>query len=187
MLSIVSNTMAPMSPWIMNFGGNMSDRHSATGKSISRCSSIGGPLCNFSMLLTLNCSPLHGISLFLPSIIAQLGYSGPHAQLLTVPVYVCACLVCILMAYLSDRAERRGVFIFGLLLLALVGFIIAMTAKQPGAKYAGVFIAASGTCCLDSEAYEKVSIRDSPMWSPGWQTMLLETINALPAWQCNCN
>jgi len=90
-------------------------------------------------------SPLYGISLFLPSIIAELGYSGPHAQLLTVPVYVCACVVCILMAYLSDRAQRRGVFIFGLLSLALVGFIIAMTAKQPGAKYAGVFIAASGS------------------------------------------
>jgi hypothetical protein len=49
------------------------------------------------------------------------------------------------MAYLSDRAQRRGVFILGLLMLALVGFIIAMTAEQPGAKYAGVFIAASGS------------------------------------------
>jgi hypothetical protein len=49
------------------------------------------------------------------------------------------------MAYLSDRAHRRGVFVFGLLSLALVGFIIAMTAEQAGAKYAGVFIAASGS------------------------------------------
>jgi len=106
---------------------------------------LGDSCVRLSKFRALIYSPLYGISLFLPSIIAELGYSGPHAQLLTVPVYVCACVVCILMAYLSDRAQRRGVFIFGLLSLALVGFIIAMTAKEPGAKYAGVFIAASGS------------------------------------------
>jgi len=91
-----------------------------------------------------NVVPLYGISLFLPSIIEELGYSGPQAQLMTVPVYVCACFFCILMAFLSDRAKQRGVFVFGLMVLALVGFIIAMTSDKPGAKYAGIFIAASG-------------------------------------------
>jgi hypothetical protein len=48
------------------------------------------------------------------------------------------------MAFLSDRAQKRGPFVGGLLLLALVGFIIAIASDKPGAKYAGVFIAASG-------------------------------------------
>ncbi|KAH8924924.1 MFS general substrate transporter [Atractiella rhizophila] len=34
------------------------------------------------------CMSLYSFSLFLPTIIANLGYSGPHAQLMTVPPYV---------------------------------------------------------------------------------------------------
>ena len=45
---------------------------------------------------------------------------------------------------LSDRAKQRGTFVGGLLLLALVGFVIAIASEKPGAKYAGIFIAASG-------------------------------------------
>jgi len=52
------------------------------------------------------------------------------------------------MAVLSDRAQQRGYFVGGLLLLALVGFIIAIATDHPGAKYAGVFIAASGDSCI---------------------------------------
>src|ERR1700694_637302 len=106
--------MAPMLLWTKVSGGSMSDKLSAIGKFTYRFSSTGALLCKSVNLTKLTCRPLYAISLFLPSIVAGLGYSGPTAQLLTVPVYVCACGVCILMAFFSDRSQRRGPFVGGL-------------------------------------------------------------------------
>jgi hypothetical protein len=86
----------------------------------------------------------------------------------------------------SDRAQRRGVFVFGLLLIALVGFIIAMTAEQPGAKHAGVVIAASGSIARQAKTILLgiYNIRGFPMWLPGLPTTLPEIISEPPVWLC---
>jgi len=78
------------------------------------------------------------ISLFLLSIIIQIGCSEPKAQIITVPVYFCACFICIfVMAFLSNHEKQRGSFVGGLLLLALVWFFLVLASSKPGAKYAG--------------------------------------------------
>ncbi|KAG9256004.1 major facilitator superfamily domain-containing protein [Emericellopsis atlantica] len=90
----------------------------------------------------------YGIVFGLPTIVSTLGYTDRAAQLMTIPPYVTACILTIVVAHLSDRLKRRGYFIAGSLAFALVGFIIAITtaghANLAGVTYAGCFIACCG-------------------------------------------
>lgn len=96
--------------------------------------------------------PLYGISLFLPSIIKELGYRTTSAQLLTIPIYITAAILAIATCYLSDKAVKRGSsrwpYIFVPMCAILIGFIIAISGSAkgglPGLVYAGVFIATCG-------------------------------------------
>ncbi|ORY18237.1 major facilitator superfamily domain-containing protein [Clohesyomyces aquaticus] len=87
-------------------------------------------------------APLYGISLFLPTIIRALGYTSSTAQLLTVPIYVTASVLAIVVAWLSDRFGKRYPFILVCLCLMAIGFIMCISSSKPGVIYAGVFIAA---------------------------------------------
>ncbi|KAJ5585291.1 high-affinity nicotinic acid transporter [Penicillium hispanicum] len=91
--------------------------------------------------------PIYGISLFLPTIIKDLGYQSTQAQLLTIPVYVAGAIVALLSAYLSDRMGKRSSFLLCLLTVAIVGYIMMLcgAAKdEPGVVYAGVFVTVAG-------------------------------------------
>lgn len=86
--------------------------------------------------------PLYGISLFLPTIIKELGYKTTTAQLLTVPIYVTASAITISVAYLADRKRLRSPWIAVGLVVQAVGFIMCISSSHPGVTYAGIFIAA---------------------------------------------
>lgn len=89
--------------------------------------------------------PLYGISLFLPTIIANLGYTSSHAQLMTVPIYVTAAILAVIFAYVSDRVGKRSPFIIGLLCVMIVGFAMCISVdprESPRVVYGGVFLAA---------------------------------------------
>ncbi|KAL1841471.1 hypothetical protein VTJ49DRAFT_7026 [Mycothermus thermophilus] len=66
--------------------------------------------------------PLYGISLFLPTIIQQLGYRSSTAQLMTVPFYTSAAVFALVAAYLCDHAGRRSPFILSCLFIMAAGF-----------------------------------------------------------------
>ena len=53
-------------------------------------------------------NPLYSISLFLPTIINQLGYTATTAQLLTIPIYITAAILAVVVGYMSDKATKRG-------------------------------------------------------------------------------
>lgn len=86
--------------------------------------------------------PLYGISLFLPTIIRELGYKSSTAQLMTVPIYITAALLAVGFAYISDKVGKRSPFIIGFLLMMIVGFSMCISSSNPKVIYAGVFIAA---------------------------------------------
>ncbi|KAI0102926.1 major facilitator superfamily domain-containing protein [Nemania sp. FL0031] len=88
--------------------------------------------------------PLYGVSLFLPSIIKNLGYVSSTAQLLTVPIYIVAAILAVVVAYFSDRVGKRSPFVVTCMLAILVGYILCISTGTPGVVYAGVFIAAAG-------------------------------------------
>ncbi|THV08576.1 MFS general substrate transporter [Dendrothele bispora CBS 962.96] len=87
---------------------------------------------------------LYSYSLFLPTIVAGLGYSGSQAQLHTVPPYVPAVVLTVVIAVLSDRLRWRGPFILICLPVAIIGYIVAITAQTDTGRYAAVFLMAAG-------------------------------------------
>ena len=89
--------------------------------------------------------PLYTLSLFLPTIIKELGYSAAQAQLLTVPPYAVATIMTLSVAVASEKTKMRAPFIMGSSSLAAIGYIILLSvSKKPGVSYFGTILAAAG-------------------------------------------
>ncbi|KAH7123607.1 MFS transporter [Dendryphion nanum] len=92
--------------------------------------------------------PLYTLSLFLPTIIRDMGYTSAQSQLLTIPPYAVATIFTVFWAVLSERYARRALFIIITSSLAIIGYIILLTnerpSRRPGVSYLGTFFAAIG-------------------------------------------
>jgi sugar phosphate permease len=87
---------------------------------------------------------LYAFSLFLPTIINALGYSGTTANLLSVPPYACAAVFTVVVGAIADRTQKRGLINVFVSLLGITGFIMLIASQNPHVKYAGTFLAALG-------------------------------------------
>ncbi|KAI9755033.1 MAG: TIM23 complex component [Chaenotheca gracillima] len=87
---------------------------------------------------------LYAFSLFLPSIISQLGYTATTAQLLTVPPYAAAAVLTISVGFIADRTHQRGLCNIGVSLIGAAGFIMLLASSNPHVQYAGTFLGAMG-------------------------------------------
>lgn len=88
--------------------------------------------------------PLYAFSLFLPTIIRQLGYTSTRANLLTVPIYAAAAIMTVLVGWYADRSKKRGLCNIVMSTLGIAGFAMLIGSKTAGVKYAGTFLAAMG-------------------------------------------
>lgn len=88
--------------------------------------------------------PLYGISLFMPTIIKDLGFKKTTSQLMTVPVYSFAAVIGIVVAKSADKAGKRTPFIGSSFVVVLVGFIMCISSSKPAVVYAGIFLATAG-------------------------------------------
>ncbi|TVY84267.1 putative transporter, partial [Lachnellula suecica] len=88
--------------------------------------------------------PLYGISLFLPSIVAGLGYKTTKAQLMTVPPYACAAVLTVAVGYYADRTRRRGLCNIVVSLIGVIGFAMLLGSHSNHTKYAGTFLGVMG-------------------------------------------
>ncbi|KAF8196442.1 MFS general substrate transporter [Pholiota molesta] len=87
--------------------------------------------------------PLYAVALFTPSIIHQFGFGATVANLLSVPVYVWACMLTCGVGMLADRTNSRGYincFFFG---VGLVGYIILIASRSAPLSYFAVYLTAS--------------------------------------------
>ncbi|KAH8827214.1 major facilitator superfamily domain-containing protein [Flagelloscypha sp. PMI_526] len=85
------------------------------------------------------------IQYFIPTLVSQLGYSGYHAQFMTIPVYATA-FVCILtFCFASDWKKDRPTFITIAALLSCVCFIIIVSITSSNvAKFVFLCFAVGG-------------------------------------------
>lgn len=88
--------------------------------------------------------PLYAFSLFLPSIIDELGYKATRANLLTVPVYVFACIVTCIVGFFSDRWGQRGYLNIIFFSLGAAGYIILIASRSAPLSYFAAFLATCG-------------------------------------------
>jgi sugar phosphate permease len=97
------------------------------------------------MLITIGIyTPLYSISLFLPTIIKNMGYTNNKSQLMSVPPYVVGCIATISAGYAADKYKKRGPFMMLHCVIAIVGFVLLISTKNPHVQYAGTFFAVSG-------------------------------------------
>ncbi|XP_014555698.1 hypothetical protein COCVIDRAFT_101654 [Bipolaris victoriae FI3] len=87
---------------------------------------------------------LYAFSLFLPSIIAGLGYKSTTANLLSVPPYAVAAMVTVLVGYIADRTQQRGYCNIFISIFGIVGFAMLIASGNPHVQYAGTFLGAIG-------------------------------------------
>jgi MFS family permease len=75
--------------------------------------------------------PLYAFSLFLPTIVAQMGYKSTQAQLMSVPPYACAAVLTITVGYFADRTRQRGLFNIFVSLIGVAGFAMQIASQKP--------------------------------------------------------
>lgn len=87
---------------------------------------------------------LYAFSLFLPSIINQLGYKSTEANLLSVPPYAAAAIATVLIGWIADRTRQRGLCNILVAILGIIGFSMLLGSGKAGVQYAGTFLGALG-------------------------------------------
>jgi MFS family permease len=88
---------------------------------------------------------LFGLAYFSPSIVQALGYgSTTRTQLMTVPPYACGFVVTMLVAYLADRYQQRGVCALATSAIALIGAALILVGRSLGLRYAALVILVTG-------------------------------------------
>jgi len=90
---------------------------------------------------------LYGFSTFLPIIIQAMGYDSVSAQYLTIPVYIWGAIVYFIVAWWSDRLQKRGIFLAGSTIVTAIGYIVLLAAAnsgKPGVLYFATYLVATG-------------------------------------------
>ncbi|KAE8151627.1 putative MFS transporter [Aspergillus avenaceus] len=110
---------------------------------------------------------LYAFSLFVPTIINQLGYKAIRAQLLSVPPYAAAAVVTIAVGFVADRTRQRGISNIVVSIVGMVGFSMLLGAKSAGVKYAGTFLGAMGIYPAISNSISWVSNNTEGVYKRG--------------------
>ncbi|ORX50221.1 MFS general substrate transporter [Hesseltinella vesiculosa] len=84
------------------------------------------------------------LNFFLPTIIQNLGYTGAMIQYMTIPVYVWAAILSLIVALLSDRYQIRSVGIAFCMLMALCGYAVQISQTSHGVLYMSLFLCGGG-------------------------------------------
>lgn len=85
-------------------------------------------------------------SLFIPTILRQLGWTAVKAQVMSIPIYAVALVSTLTVAFVSDKLKHRYCFIIGGSLIATIGYIILlnMLSVKVGVRYFAVFLFLTG-------------------------------------------
>jgi peptidoglycan/LPS O-acetylase OafA/YrhL len=74
----------------------------------------------------------------------DLGWTATKSQLYSVPPYVVACVAAVAVAFVSDKTNRRGIYLAIFALPAIAGFAIMRWVSDPNTRYAGIFLITLG-------------------------------------------
>lgn len=92
---------------------------------------------------------LYGYSTFLPTIIKDIGsWSTAQVQALTIPCYALGAVVYLMIAWLSDRQQKRGIYVVVFALISIIGYAVLIADVTEGVHYFGCFLVALGLYVL---------------------------------------
>ncbi|GAA5872477.1 hypothetical protein JCM8547_006926 [Rhodosporidiobolus lusitaniae] len=84
------------------------------------------------------------LPVFLPTILADMGFSSLRAQGLSAPPYLAAFIVITSACWASDRIGDRSIFMIPLALIGMAGYLILALAKATAVRYFAVYLCAVG-------------------------------------------
>ncbi|EME87006.1 uncharacterized protein MYCFIDRAFT_30231 [Pseudocercospora fijiensis CIRAD86] len=87
---------------------------------------------------------VQGLSVFMPTVLRDLGWTATRAQLYSVPVYVSASAIAILIAFISDKIKQRGLCLACFTFLGITGFALLRWNNDANVRYAAVYLCALG-------------------------------------------
>lgn len=87
---------------------------------------------------------VQSFSLFLPTLLRDMGHTRINAQLYSVAPYCVACILSIAVAFASDRTKLRGIYLATFPILCIIGFSILRSVDNANIKYMAVFFSAAG-------------------------------------------
>lgn len=94
-------------------------------------------------------APLYAFSLFTPTIVKAINrrWTSNEANLVSIPIYVVACLVTVAVGFMADRTSRRTLYSIVLSVVGVIGYVILIAndpRSKPGVSYFAIYLAACG-------------------------------------------
>lgn len=85
-------------------------------------------------------------SFFTPTILTQLGWTHVKAQVMSIPIYIVAAVLCLIVAIATDKLQHRFAFIILGCTVASVGYIILLNQGQvsTAVRYFAVYMITAG-------------------------------------------
>ena len=81
----------------------------------------------------------YSTSFFIPTILNELGWTAVHAQVMSIPIYIVAAVICLITALLTDRLRHRYAFTMVGIAVASIGYIILL--EQESVSVRGRYVA----------------------------------------------
>ncbi|KAL1925833.1 uncharacterized protein VTP21DRAFT_716 [Calcarisporiella thermophila] len=88
--------------------------------------------------------PIYAVTLFLPSIINQMGFDALTSQALTAAPNIVACFLTIAVALHSDYRFERGFHVAGVATVGATGFLILILSRNNAVRYFAMFLVTFG-------------------------------------------
>ncbi|RDW60565.1 hypothetical protein BP6252_11948 [Coleophoma cylindrospora] len=105
---------------------------------------------------------INGFGVFLPTIIAGLGFASLKVNYMTIPVFILGAISLTIQVYYSDKIKKRGVFIVGCCVPVAIGYLICVGTPNPHAGYAGMFVLVIGLYPISTLAVTWIATNLSP-------------------------
>ena len=88
----------------------------------------------------------YSTSFFTPTILQQFHWTSIHAQVMSIPIYIVACVVALLIAFMTDRHRHRYIFAMLGLVIASIGYILLLYQKSVsiGVRYFAIYLITAG-------------------------------------------
>lgn len=87
----------------------------------------------------------YSTALFVPTIVNSLGYNGVESQVQSIPVWIAAAVITVIVSYLTDRMQHRYGFIAFGVIFSSIGYIILLCqGLSTGVRYMAVFFVTIG-------------------------------------------
>ncbi|KAK8039987.1 hypothetical protein PG993_008398 [Apiospora rasikravindrae] len=107
-----------------------------------------GTLAYFGVVVTgyAGSESADAIQFFIPTILAQMNLTAAAAQIRTIPIYIAATLICLLVSLATDRLQHRYTFALAGIALATLGYVLLLCQSHVpvGVRYFALFLVVCG-------------------------------------------